>query len=139
MSGAFSVSQADMKNNSSFSSDGYRKWAWFGLILSITVYVVLSVRHIRCPGLGYDEVMWTSVAINRPDAGWIAWSVGRWPVLLALPDIGALKGYIYVPILDFFGTTPLSIRLPMILLGAAGIAMTFAAARSSIGLTGGFS
>ena len=102
---------------------------------ALAAYIALSVRHIWCPGLGYDEVMWTSVAINRPDGGWIAWSIGRWPVLLALPYIGTLKGYIYAPILTLFGTSPLSIRLPMILLGAAGIAMTFAAARRTIGTT----
>jgi hypothetical protein len=112
-----------------------RVWSRVGLGAILITYVALSVRHIWCPGLGYDEVMWTSVAINRPDGGWIAWSIGRWPVLLALPYIGTLKGYIYAPILTYFGANPLSIRLPMIILGAAGIAITFAAARRAIGTT----
>jgi hypothetical protein len=124
-----------MTNNEFLSIGKTRTWSWVGLGAALAVYITLSVRHIWCPGLGYDEVMWTSVAINRPDGGWIAWSIGRWPVLLSLPYIGALKGYIYAPILTFFGTNPLSIRLPMILLGAAGIAITFAAARRSIGVT----
>ena len=124
-----------MTDKNFLSSGKSSAWAWMALCGVLAVYIALSVRHIWCPGLGYDEVMWTSVAINRPDGGWIAWSIGRWPVLLALPYIGTLKGYIYAPILTLFGTTPLSIRLPMILLGAAGIAMTFAAARRTIGTT----
>jgi Dolichyl-phosphate-mannose-protein mannosyltransferase len=124
-------------NNNNFSSSGKnRVWAWFGLCTALTVYVVLSVRHIRCPGLGYDEVMWASVAIVSPDSSWTSWRIGRWPVLLALPYIGALKGYLYVPIVKLFGATPLSIRLPMILLGAAGIALTFASAKRVIGIAG---
>lgn len=128
-----------LTTNNKFSSSGKpRAWAWIGLGIALTTYIVLSVRHISCPGLGYDEVMWASVAINRPDGGWIAWSIGRWPVLLALPYIGALKGYIYAPILTLFGTSPLSIRLPMILLGAAGIAMTFASAKRALGISSAF-
>ncbi len=124
-----------MTNNKFSLSGKPLSWAWIGLGIALTTYIVLSVRHISCPGLGYDEVMWASVAIDRPDGGWIAWSIGRWPVLLALPYIGALKGYIYAPILTLFGTSPLSIRLPMILLGAAGIAMTFASAKRALGLS----
>jgi hypothetical protein len=115
-----------------------RTAAWLGLGAALTAYIALSVQHIRCPGLGYDEVMWASTAVGRPDAGWIAWNIGRWPVLLALPYIGALKGYIYAPILTLFPADPLSIRLPMILFGAAGIAMTFSAGRRTLGSTGAF-
>jgi Dolichyl-phosphate-mannose-protein mannosyltransferase len=130
------MEQLPMKNNNFSSSGKHRTWAWIGLCTALAVYVVLSVRHIRCPGLGYDEVMWASVAISSPDSSWTSWRIGRWPVLLALPYIGAVKGYLYAPILELFGATPLSIRLPMILLGAAGIALTFASARRALGITG---
>ena len=42
-----------------------RTAAWLGLGAALTAYIALSVQHIRCPGLGYDEVMWASTAVGR--------------------------------------------------------------------------
>lgn len=99
----------------------------------VALYVLISVRHIGCPGLGYDEVMWATVAVGRPDAGWVSFSVRRWPILLGLPYVGALKGYFYQPILAAFGTSLWTIRVPVILMGAAAIVLNFALARRLFG------
>jgi hypothetical protein len=105
------------------------RWVCRAAVAAIAaVYGVVSVQRLACPGLGYDEVMWTNAALGFPDA-WVSLQVGRWPVLLGLPYIGALKGYLYRPLLALAAPSIAMVRLPMIALGIVSIVATYLVAQ----------
>src|ERR1043166_1960578 len=54
--------------------------------------------------------------------------------LLIMPYLGALKAWIYVPVFRFFGVSPLTIRLPTILIAAATLLVFFQLIRTKLGV-----
>jgi hypothetical protein len=106
------------------------------VLVIVAAYVGLSLRNIACPGLGYDEVMWASVTVRDPAFSWVSYAIGSYPVLLALPYMGTLKGYLYQPILAAVAPSALAIRVPMVVLGAAGLVLVALAARRLVGRAG---
>lgn len=106
-----------------------RRWLMVAGLAAMGAFFALSVVDLQCPGLGYDEVMWANVALGGLDDSWISWKVGKFPILLGLPYIGALKGYLYYPLLKLFGASVTLVRLPMVLGATATIGLSYAVAR----------
>ena len=89
------------------------------LALAGAIFVALSCAFIRLPGVQYDEVLFSSAALGVAggfDVFW--WTVaGHVIPLMLMPYIGAIKAYIYKPILMLASPSALTIRLPMIIIG----------------------
>lgn len=106
------------------------------ILLTLLVYLLLATWSIADPGIEYDEVLFGNASLGIQDHSFIAWtwSMGgkNVPVML-MPYIGALKAYLYVPILKLFGASPLALRLPPILLGAAALMLYWTIARRFLG------
>jgi 4-amino-4-deoxy-L-arabinose transferase-like glycosyltransferase len=95
-------------------------------------FVFLASYRIQLPGLYYDEVAFVNAAQGAPDNTFIYMRVGQIPVLI-MPYLGALKAWFYSPIFHVFGVSPLTIRLPTILLGAVTLLIFYSVMRDSIG------
>lgn len=92
------------------------------MLLSSLVLLAMQWPLLAYPGVNYDEVMWVNVALETGSSLFIHDAVNGWPLML-MPYIGALKGYVYRAVLFFFDPGVASLRVPMILLGGAGIAL----------------
>jgi len=101
-------------------------------VAAACVFVFLASYRIQLPGLYYDEVAFVNAAQGAPDNTFICMRLGSVPVLI-MPYLGALKAWFYSPISHVFGVSPLTIRLPTILLAAVTLLLFYRAVRDSIG------
>ena len=90
-------------------------------------FLILASAWIGLPGPGPDEALFAQALFPSPPGG-PAWKTSIFghdvPVML-MPYLGALKAWLYVPVVAAFGTGPGALRLPMIALGAATILVFF--------------
>ena len=88
--------------------------------------VVLSVAAPRAglPGLYYDESIFVGAAYPQPGRGGLAFVewFGEPTALLIMSYLGSLKGWLYRPLLDVFGGSAATARVPVLLLGVATLA-----------------
>lgn len=97
----------------------------------ILFFVGLGCLWIDHPGLHYDETLF--VTASYPDAqrgghGYLE-IFGRPFCLMVLPYLGALKGWLYRVVFDFFGASAAAVRVPVIFLGAFTLLLLFFLAR----------
>ncbi len=99
----------------------------------LATYILIAVTKINFPGPHYDELIHVNAALGGIDKEtFIFRSLGDWPVLL-MPYVGALKSYITAPIFSLFGVSSLSVRLPMILITAAALLLTYITTKKYFG------
>src|SRR5436190_19352630 len=106
---------------------GERMWARWeipSLIGLLVIYVALASYKIHLPGLYYDEILFVG-----PAAGERPYLKCFGLPLLIFPYIGALKSWIYTPIFALFGVSPISIRLPAILISCGTLALGYSLVR----------
>jgi Dolichyl-phosphate-mannose-protein mannosyltransferase len=101
-------------------------------IASACVFTFLAAYRIQLPGLYYDEVAFVNAAQGAPDNTFIYRKLGSVPVLI-FPYMGALKAWIYAPIFHLARVSPLTIRLPTILLAALTLLIFYRAMRDRVG------
>ncbi len=96
------------------------------LLLLLTGALALALRHIDVPGLQYDELLFVNAARGgeRSDL-FVDARIGGEPVLL-MKYMGALKAWIYRPILAAFPFGAMAVRAPAVALGLAGAALLIA-------------
>src|SRR5439155_907360 len=70
---------------------------------------------------------------GAPDNTFIYMKLGSVPLLI-MPYLGALKAWIYAPVFHLFGVSPLTVRLPAILLAAVTLLIFYRAIRDALGL-----
>lgn len=99
---------------------------------AVCIFVFLAAYRIELPGLYYDELDFVNAALGAPDNTFIHMRLGPLPLLLG-PYEGALKAWGYYPIFRLFGVSPLTIRLPAILLGAATLLIFYQLMRAKLG------
>lgn len=104
---------------------------WLTLVTLLIARVVLSAIAISRPGLNYDETQFVNAATLRIPGLWIFHSVAGIP-LMVYPYTGAVKSWLYDPIFAVFGTSPASIRLPVVLLASAGLVLVYVAVRKLV-------
>lgn len=92
------------------------------LAAALLVYFALALYRLDYPGLHYDEVFFVNGAFGGLDGSFIFARILGWPLYI-MPYIGALKSWLYWPVFQAFGVSVESIRIPMVLVGAAGIAL----------------
>jgi 4-amino-4-deoxy-L-arabinose transferase-like glycosyltransferase len=100
--------------------------------LAVCIFIILAAYRIQLPGLYYDEVNFVNAAQGAPDNTFIYAKLGPIPLLI-MPYLGALKAWIYAPIFYLFKVSPLTIRLPVILLAAVTLLILYRAVRHTIG------
>lgn len=118
---------------------GIRPPLWTALALTGVAYVALALWSPRDPGLEYDEVLFANASLGILDHSFVAWTLPFGPknvAVMLMPYIGALKAYLYFPILRLTDAGPLAIRLPMVLLAAVALLVYLAIARRAVGWRG---
>jgi 4-amino-4-deoxy-L-arabinose transferase-like glycosyltransferase len=107
----------------------HARWMLLGGLL--LVRIVLSTVMISRPGLQYDETLFVNAATLRVPGIFLLQSFHGIPLLL-MSYIGALKSWLYDPIFALFGTSPATIRTPVVLLASAGMVLTYLAIRDLV-------
>jgi hypothetical protein len=102
----------------------WAKWEMPTLLGLLAVYVGLATYKLHLPGLYYDEMLFVG-----PAAGERPYLKCFGLPLLIFPYIGALKSWIYTPIFALFGVSPVSIRLPAILISCGTLALGYSLVR----------
>ena len=112
------------------------KHTFAALAVSFVLYLSLALPVLRLPGLQYDEVLFVNAAIGRGSGLFIEWAVqvgGVHIPMMLMRYIGALKAWLYAPIFAIFGTGPVTVRLPVVLLGLLTLTFTWLIARRLFG------
>src|SRR5262249_6334077 len=92
-----------------------------------SLYLALATYKIHLPGLYYDEILFVGPATG--DQPYVkCFGVP----LLIFPYIGALKAWIYTPIFALFGVSPVTIRLPAILISCGTLALGYSLVRRTL-------
>ena len=102
----------------------WARWEMPTLLGLLALYVALATYKIHLPGLYYDEILFVG-----PAAGERPYLKCFGLPLLIFPYIGALKSWIYTPIFAVFGVSPVSIRLPAILISCGTLALGYSLVR----------
>ena len=102
----------------------WARWEALALLGLLSVYVALAAYKIHLPGIYYDEIL--SLA---PAAGEQPYLKCFGLPLMVFPYIGALKFWIYSPIFALFGVSPVSVRLPAILISCGTLALGYSLVR----------
>ena len=102
----------------------WARWELPTLLGLLAVYVGLATYKIHLPGLYGDEILFVG-----PAAGERPYLKCFGLPLLIFPYIGALKSWIYTPIFALFGVSPVSIRLPAILISCGTLALGYSLVR----------
>lgn len=108
----------------------------WGMLLAAAFYLTFSLAYLRLPGLQYDEVLFANAALGDVDGTFIAWEIrilDRKIPLMLMPYIGALKAWLYAPVFRIFGTTPASVRAPVVIIGLVTVVSSYLLARRMLG------
>jgi hypothetical protein len=105
-----------------------------GIRVALLLYFLLAIVQIRQkPGLQYDEALPVMGSVHMRNAAdeefplphdpdtWLKIG-GQWAPLMTVRYVGAIKEYLWLPVLAIFGPSTASIRMVSALLGLAGIA-----------------
>ena len=101
-------------------------------IAAACVFAVLASYRIELPGLYMDEVDFVNAAQGAHDNTMIHMRFGSVPLFI-MPYLGALKAWMYAPVFRLFGVSPLTIRLPAILLAAITLLIFYQLMRAKVG------
>jgi hypothetical protein len=116
-----------------------------GIRLALLLYCLLAIVQIRQkPGLQYDEALPVIGSVHLhsgahqefplphdPDT-WVN-VAGRWFPLMTVRYVGAIKEYLWLPVLAIFGPSTSSIRMLSALLGLIGIGGIAVWLRANVG------
>ena len=106
----------------------WARWEVLTLLGLLSVYVALAAYKIHFPGIYYDEILSLApAAAEKPYLKCFGLP------LLVFPYIGALKSWIYTPIFALFGVSPVTVRLPGILISCGTLALGYSLVRRILG------
>ncbi len=107
---------------------------WVGAALAI--YLLFSLVYLDLPGLEYDETLFVNAALGNVDGTFVDWRpnvLGKGIPLMIISYIGALKAFLYTPVFALFGTSPATVRLPVIFAGLITLLVSYALVRRLLG------
>ena len=97
---------------------------WWAAVIFPLLFVSLGCIFLPYAGLQNDEVLFATPDYHQPSSSLFAIPFGRYHVpLMQLSYLGALKTWLYAPILFRIRPSFLTIRLPALLLGAMTIGL----------------
>lgn len=101
--------------------------------IACTYFYLAGLAFIPHIGIEGDETLFAA-GIYRPRGELFAIHIGQSHVpIMLMSYVGALKSWIYRPILDVFGAGPMSLRVPMLLAGVASLWLFFLVLRRVAG------
>ncbi len=98
---------------------------WLPPALAAAVFALLSLALLPWPGLQHDEVAFTYPMYANGTASFSAHLFGYTIPLMDVSYYGALKTWIYLPILSLAAPSRWSVRLPMVILGIVTVWLTW--------------
>jgi hypothetical protein len=101
-------------------------------ITAVCLFIFVAEYRVELPGLYYNEVAFVNAAQGAPDNTFIHKRLGTVPILI-MPYLGALKAWMYAPVFRFFGVSPVTVRLPAILLAAVTLLILYCAIQGPLG------
>ena len=116
--------------------DGPRTAWWAAATVGVAVvfFVTVASLWLDRPGLYMDETNFVDAALGGHfnHQLYVNQRVGGLPVLI-IPYIGALKAALYAPIFALWGVSVSTVRIPVILISAATLIVTYFMGRQVIG------
>ena len=115
------------------------RWARFAACGLIGLFVALGSLWISRPGLYYDETLFIQASWARDDVP-IAYTIhwrGRPVALMLISYLGALKGWLYAPLLAALEPSAALVRAPALAMGAAALGFFYLFARRAFGWQAG--
>ena len=107
------------------------RWAKIPAALATLMFLLMGGLWIEYPGLQYDETLFVHATYSHPSrAGtWHTGVLGDPVCVLIMPYLGALKGWLYKGVLAVAPASAAAVRIPVLLLGAVTLWLTFCFAR----------
>jgi hypothetical protein len=105
------------------------------VLVLILGFAGLGSLWIARPGLYYDEVLFIQATYARDDVP-IAYMMhirGRPVALMLISYLGALKGWLYIPLVKLLEPSAALVRVPMLLAGAAALGFFYLFGRRAFG------
>jgi hypothetical protein len=100
--------------------------------LLVVAFVSLAAWRIASPGLHYDETLFVNAALGGVDDVFVYLRLVGVPVM-TMAYIGALKSWLHGPIFALFGVSPITIRLPSVVICGAALLLYARLAESLFG------
>ena len=113
-------------------TDAGGRVAWIIVVVAVGARLLLSLHDISLPGLQQDETLFVNAATVRLPNLYIVHQAFGVP-LMVFPYIGALKSWIYTPVFDVFGTSPLTIRAPAVVVASGALLLLYPGLRRLAG------
>jgi hypothetical protein len=113
-----------------------KHWATALALFFCALFVVSGSLWIWRPGIQSDEALFT-VGMYPPfyyPPVSTARIFGRDYALMVMSYVGSLKTHLWMPVFALWGTSPLTIRLPALLIGAASVWLFFLLLRRTLGV-----
>lgn len=110
-------------------------WAKALVVLLLAAFVGLGSLWISRPGLQYDETLFVLASYPRDDTP-IACTLhfgGRPVALMIISYLGALKGWLYQPIVQVWSGSAALVRFPALLIGATSLGFLYLFTRRAFG------
>jgi hypothetical protein len=109
-------------------------WAAATVGGSVLFFVTAASLWLDRPGLYMDESNFVDAALGGhfPHQLYVFQRVGRVPILI-IPYIGTLKAFIFAPIFALWGVSVVTIRVPVIIISALTLVVTYFMGREVIG------
>ena len=95
------------------------------IFAAASAFFIIAARHIRYPGIYYDEVLFyppaARIYLSCDIPAGVKYQIGCVPIVLMPPYLGPLKSWLYAGLFSVVDPSVVTIRLPMILIQFASI------------------
>jgi len=96
-----------------------------GALVLAALFFAVAAYQIDRPGLQADELLFAQGVWERGTVVLETRVFGHRVPLMQLPYLGSLKSILYQPVFAAFGVSAAAVRLPMVAVAAATVALTF--------------
>lgn len=110
-----------------------RRALWFVLLLS-AAFVVQGLVFIPYVGIQNDEALFAAGLYQPYEVEYSVRVLGRSVPVMVMNYVGALKLRLYAVIFKFWPPSPFSVRVPVLVIGAATIWLFYLLMRKTVGL-----
>jgi len=117
-----------------FSEPGSRicSPSFIALVLCL-LFLAAGFLFVPLAGFQTDEVMFAAGIYDPASIPYSAWVFHRKLPLMLMPYMGALKAWLYAPILAMCPPSPYAVRIPLLLIGSITIWLSFLFMRKVVG------
>lgn len=94
-------------------------------LLTALLFLLLGVLFLQKAGIHYDASYELGCFYSCTNPAFKATLIGQAVPLMVLPYLGALKAWLYWPLLHFLEITPVVLRVPTLVIGAVSVWLSF--------------